>query len=164
MNPDQVTFSSVLSASANMGRLSFARQVHGVALKHGLIPLSYAKNALLDLYGKCGACREAYELFRTMGDRDLVTWNVIVMTCVCSDNFEEACNYFWVMRSEGISPDVVSFSTVIHACASLAALVQGFLVHDQIMKCGFLANPCISSSLITMYAKCGSVDDAYLVF
>ncbi|GMY22178.1 pentatricopeptide repeat-containing protein At5g04780, mitochondrial-like isoform X1 [Fagus crenata] len=163
-SPDQVSCSSVLSACANMGGLEFGRQVHGVSFKHGLVTLSYVKNSLMDMYCKCGWFGDAFKLFQTIGDRDVVSWNVMIMGCVCNDNFEEACNYFWVMRREGISPDEASYSSVLHASASLAALDQGSLIHDQVIKTGFVKNACIESSLVTMYAKCGSLGDAYRVF
>ncbi|XP_030956422.1 pentatricopeptide repeat-containing protein At5g04780, mitochondrial-like [Quercus lobata] len=162
--PDQVSCSSVLSACANMGGLEFGRQVHGVAVKYGLVTLAYVKNSLMDMYCKCGLLSDAIELFQTIGDSDVVTWNVMIVGCVCNDNFEEACNYFWVMRRKCISPDEASYSSVLHASASLAALDQGTLIHDQIIKTGFIKNECIASSLVTMYAKCGCLGDASRVF
>ncbi|KAM4107900.1 hypothetical protein ACB094_03G002400 [Castanea mollissima] len=163
-SPDQVSCSSVLSACANMSGLEFGRQVHGVAAKHGLVTLAYVKNSLMDMYCKCGLFSDAVELFQTIGDSDVVTWNVMIVGCVCNDNFEEACNYFWVMRRKDISPDEASYSSVLHASASLAALDQGTLIHDQIIKTGFIKNACIASSLVTMYAKCGCLGDASRVF
>ena len=162
--PDQVSFSSVLSACANMGNLCFGRQVHGIAVKHGLISLAYVKNSLVDMYSKCGSFKEAVMLFRTIADRDVVTWNVVAMGCAQNDCFEEAYNYFCVMRNEGILPDEASLSTVLHACANLASLDLGALIHNHIIKSGFMRNSCVGSSLITMYAKCGSLVDATRVF
>ncbi|KAL7205559.1 hypothetical protein ACSBR2_018488 [Camellia fascicularis] len=164
LSPDQVTFSSALSACANMGIADNGKQVHGVVVKHGLINLAYVKNSLMDMYCKCGIFKDSVKLFQSIGNRDVVTWNVMVMGCVQNDNFEEACSYFWVMRREGVSPDDVSFSTVLHAAANLAALDQGTLIHDQIIKTGFGMNACVTSPLITMYAKCGSLVDAHRVF
>ncbi|EOY11777.1 Tetratricopeptide repeat superfamily protein [Theobroma cacao] len=164
VSPDQVSFSSVLSASANMGALEFGKQIHGMIVKHGLLALSYVKNSLMDMYFKCSLFDEGALLFNTVGARDVITWNVMSMGCVYNENFEEACNYFWVMRRAGISPDEASCSTALHASAHLAALGQGTLIHNQIIKTGFSKNTCIASSLITMYAKCGSLDDARRVF
>ncbi|OMP09442.1 hypothetical protein COLO4_05482 [Corchorus olitorius] len=166
ITPDQVTFSSVLSASANMGAADFGKQVHGLVVKRGLLTLSYVRNSLMDMYFKCGLFNEGALLFNTPGpgDRDVIAWNVMSMGCVYNDNFEDACNCFWVMRRAGISPDEASFSTALHASAHLAALYQGTLIHNQIIKTGFAKNSCISSSLITMYAKCGSLDDAFRIF
>ncbi|WKA02585.1 hypothetical protein VitviT2T_020756 [Vitis vinifera] len=162
--PNEVSVSSVLSACANMGGLNFGRQVHGVVVKFGLVPLTYVMNSLMDMYFKCRFFDEGVKLFQCVGDRDVVTWNVLVMGFVQNDKFEEACNYFWVMRREGILPDEASFSTVLHSSASLAALHQGTAIHDQIIKLGYVKNMCILGSLITMYAKCGSLVDAYQVF
>ncbi|KAE9446739.1 hypothetical protein C3L33_21374, partial [Rhododendron williamsianum] len=164
LSPDQVSFSSVLSACANIGVADSGKQVHGVAVKHGVISLAYVKNSLMDMYFKCGSSSDGTKLFKTIGDKDVVTYNIMVMGCVQNDNFEEACNYFWVMEREGVPPDETSFSTVLHAAANLAALDQGTLIHNQIIKYGLGTNPCVTSSLIAMYAKCGSLDDAHRVF
>ncbi|GKU91198.1 hypothetical protein SLEP1_g5102 [Rubroshorea leprosula] len=161
---NQVSISSVLSACANMGELGFGKQVHALVVKHDLETLPYVKNSLMDLYFKCGCFDDGHRLFNAQGTRDVVAWNVMVMGCVYNNNFEEACNCFWVMRSEGISPDEASYSSVLHASANLAALNQGTLVHGQIIKMGFSNNACVVSSLVTMYAKCGCLDDAYHVF
>ncbi|RZC56130.1 hypothetical protein C5167_014979 [Papaver somniferum] len=162
--PDQVSFSTVLSACANSGNFCFGRQVHGVGIKHGLVELAYVKNSLVDMYSKCVGFEEALKLFRTIGDKDVVTWNVMVMGLLQNNCFEEACNCFWVMRSEGVSPDEASLSTALHASASLGALDQGALIHNQIIKSGFMSNTCVSSALVTMYAKCGGLVDARRVF
>ncbi|KAG8369013.1 hypothetical protein BUALT_Bualt15G0106100 [Buddleja alternifolia] len=164
IRPDQVSFSSVLSACSNVCRAALGRQVHGVIVKQGLEYLAYVKNSLMDMYCKCGVFDDAEKLFRTIEDRDVVTWNVMVMGFVQNGNFEDACNFFWVMRREGILPDEASFSTVLHATAGIAALDQGALIHNQITKTGFEKNTCITCSLITMYAKCGSLVDAERAF
>ncbi|KAK9084460.1 hypothetical protein Scep_030931 [Stephania cephalantha] len=164
VSPDQVSFSSALSACANLRNLHFGRQIHGTVIKDGLVDLSYVKNSLMDMYSKCRSFEDAVKLFRTMEHRDVVTWNVVAMGWAQNDLFEEACSHFWAMRREGICPDEASFSTVLHASANLAALDQGTLVHDQIIKSGFIGNLCIASSLITMYSKCGSLVDAFRVF
>ncbi|KAL5711041.1 hypothetical protein ACHQM5_021540 [Ranunculus cassubicifolius] len=162
--PDQVSFSSAFSACANMGGLWVGKQVHCVSVKHGLVALAYVKNSLMDMYNKCGSFEDAVSIFETLEGRDVVTWNVMSMGWVHSRRFEEACNYFWFMIREGISPDEASFSTVLHASANLAALGQGTLTHGIVIKTGFLENVGVSSPLITMYAKCGKLTDARRVF
>ncbi|RWR74190.1 putative pentatricopeptide repeat-containing protein [Cinnamomum micranthum f. kanehirae] len=164
MRPDQVSFSSALSACANLGSLNFGKQVHVLVVKLGLESLAYVNNTLVDMYGKCECLDAAIKLFSSIKDKDVVTWNVMMMSWVQNDCFEEACNCFWVMRREGILPDEASFSTSLHASASLAALNQGTLIHGQIIRTGFQRNLCVRSSLITMYAKCGSLDDATNAF
>ncbi|KAK1401971.1 Pentatricopeptide repeat-containing protein [Heracleum sosnowskyi] len=161
---NEVTFSTVLSACGNLGGLDIGRQVHGLVLKYGLVSFGYVKNSVMDMYVKCGFLEDAYKLFGTIEDRDVVTWNVIAMGCVQKGNFREACKFFWDMRCEGISPGEASFSTVLHAAASIAALEQGSVVHNQVIKTGFGCNLRIVNSLINMYAKCGCLADGHRVF
>ncbi|GAV74508.1 PPR domain-containing protein/PPR_2 domain-containing protein/DYW_deaminase domain-containing protein [Cephalotus follicularis] len=164
IRPDQVSFSSVLSACADTWGLEVGKQVHGVIVKHGLVTLAYVRNSLMDMYFKCGMFDDAAILFQITRGRDVVAWNVMIMGCINNNYLEEACNYFWVMMREGISPDESSYSTALHASACLAALNQGTLIHNQIIRNGFLNYPVVASSLITMYTKSGSLGDAYRVF
>ncbi|KAG7024054.1 putative pentatricopeptide repeat-containing protein, partial [Cucurbita argyrosperma subsp. argyrosperma] len=161
---DEVSFSSALSACANVGNWEFGKQVHGVALKLGVRNLVYVNNSLIDMYSKCGLFDDVVKLFSNIGARDVVTWNIMIMACVYNNNYEDACNNFWMMRREGLIPDEASYSSVLHSCANLAALYQGALIHNQIIKSGFVKNLCVASSLVTMYAKCGSLVDAFQIF
>ena len=164
LGPDQVSFSSVLSACAAVVDSDFGKQVHGNAVKRGLVALVYVKNSLVDMYCKCGLFDDANKLFYTDGDRDVVTWNVMIMGCINSECFDEACSYFRAMKRGGMLPDEASYSSVLHACANIAALTQGSLIHSQILKTGHVKDACVSSSLVTMYGKCGNLFDAYRVF
>lgn len=162
--PDEVSFSSALSACANVGNSEFGIQVHGVALKLGVGNLVYVNNSLIDMYSKCGLFDEVVKLFSKIGVRDVVTWNIMIMACVYNDSYEDACNSFWMMKREGLIPDEASYSSVLHSCANLAALHQGTLIHNHIIKSGYVKNLCVASSLVTMYAKCGSLVDAFQIF
>ncbi|KAM7275700.1 hypothetical protein ACFE04_017566 [Oxalis oulophora] len=163
--PDQVSFSSVLSTCANMGGLEFGRGVHGMIVKYGLVNLTYVRNSLMDMYFKCRMFDDAILLFETVdGNNDVVSWNVMMMGCIYNERFEEVINNFRAMRRKSLSLDEVSYSTALNASACLAALNQGTLIHNQAIKTGFVENLCVASSLITMYAKSGSLDDTYQVF
>ncbi|XP_062081713.1 pentatricopeptide repeat-containing protein At1g06140, mitochondrial-like [Humulus lupulus] len=164
--PNEVSFLNALSACAKIGTVEFGRQVHGVVVKHGLETLSYVRNSLIDMYCKCGGFNNAVELFQIRGDSqsDVVSWNIMVSGFISNNKFEDACNLFWIMRREGLKLDEASYSSALNASACLSTLNQGILIHDQIIKSGFVRNACVLSSLITMYSKCGSLIDAFRVF
>ncbi len=63
-----------------------------------------------------------------------------------------------------MEPVPVNFVGVLNACASVAALEEGKGIHEQIVKCGFESDVFVASSFIDMYAKCGSIEDAWTVF
>jgi pentatricopeptide repeat protein len=52
---------------------------------------------------------------------------------------------------------------VVDACGELALLKQGMMVH-AVINGGFEADDVVRNSLLDMYAKCGCVDSAELVF
>jgi len=52
---------------------------------------------------------------------------------------------------------------VLNACASVVALEEGKHAHEQIIERGWDSNAFLASSLVDMYAKCGSMKDAFRV-
>lgn len=106
-----MTFSSVLGACAGVVDLNFGKQVHGNVVKIGLISLVYVNNSLVGMYCKCWLFDYATKLFYAAGDRNVVTWNVMIMGCIHNKNFEQACSFFHAMKREGILPDAASYSS-----------------------------------------------------
>jgi pentatricopeptide repeat protein len=53
---------------------------------------------------------------------------------------------------------------VLKACASMVAIQEGRCVHQQIIQSGLACDMFVGSSLVDMYAKCGSMEDAWGVF
>jgi pentatricopeptide repeat protein len=68
------------------------------------------------------------------------------------------------MQQEDVWPDSVTFMGVLNACASVAALEEGRCVHEQIIESGWDSDVFVGSSLVDMYAKCRSLEDAWRVF
>ena len=66
--------------------------------------------------------------------------------------------------SDGIHPDEVTMAAFISACAHLGALDLGREIHLYILQNGFDLDVYIGSTLIDMYAKCGSLDKSLSVF
>ncbi|CAK9194412.1 unnamed protein product [Sphagnum troendelagicum] len=72
--------------------------------------------------------------------------------------------FFQQMRQQGVSPNKFTFIQVIKACATLRTLEDGRLVHKQLIQTGYESDLFVGSSLVDMYAKCGSIEDAWRVF
>jgi pentatricopeptide repeat protein len=68
------------------------------------------------------------------------------------------------MQQEGTIPDKCTFIQVINACADLGSLQDCRHVHEQIIQSGCQFNVFAVNSLVDMYAKCGSMEDAWRVF
>ncbi len=53
-----------------------------------------------------------------------------------------------------------TFVAVLNACVSVVALEDGRNVHDWIVQSSCAIDVFVGSSLVDMYTKCGSIEDA----
>jgi pentatricopeptide repeat protein len=164
MIPDRFTFVPVLNACASLEALEEARHIHAQIIKSGYESDIYVGSSLVDMYAKCGHIEDARQVFDRMPRCDVVACNAMILGHVKCGQAERALELFQQMQSEGVEPVAITFVGVLNACASLMALEKGRQVHQQIRQCHFESNVFVASSLVDMYAKCGSIDDASYVF
>ncbi|XP_031286785.1 pentatricopeptide repeat-containing protein At5g04780, mitochondrial [Pistacia vera] len=160
----EFTVSSVLCACAAKCDVFECRQLHCFAVKAAMVSNVFVGTALLDVYAKCGLIKDASRVFELMPERSAVTWSSMVAGFVQNELYEEALMLFHRAQVIGLEQNQFTISSVVCACANLAALIEGKQVHAVLCKTGFGSNMFIASSLIDMYAKCGSVAEAYNVF
>ncbi|GLT88727.1 hypothetical protein SLE2022_067390 [Rubroshorea leprosula] len=164
-NPfSEFTISSILCACSAKFAVSECKQLHSLAIKAATDFNVFVGTALLDVYAKCGLVKDAREVFESMPEKSVVTWSCMVAGLVQNELYEEALLLFHIVQRIGLELDHFTFSSIICACAGLAALIEGKQVHAVLCKTGFDTNIFVTSSLIDMYAKCGSVGEAYVVF
>ncbi|CAA7036392.1 unnamed protein product [Microthlaspi erraticum] len=121
-------------------------------------------NALLSGYVSSGHIGEARLLFKEMTEKNILTWMIMISGLAENGFGEEGLRLFSCMRKEGFEPCDYAFSGVIKSCAVLGAYGNGQQFHAQLVKIGFDSSLSAGNALITMYAKCGVVEDARQVF
>jgi pentatricopeptide repeat protein len=164
MSPEKFTFLQVIKACAGLGRLEDGRLVHKQLVQSGYKSDVFVCNSLVDMYAKCGSIEEAWTVFEKMPSRNVVTWTTIILGHVQCQQGQKALELFEKMQQEGVQPDSVTFVGVMNACASILALEEGRCVHQQIVEFGCDSDVSVGNSLVDMYAKCGSIEDAWRVF
>ncbi|CAM6093772.1 unnamed protein product [Calypogeia fissa] len=164
VEPDTVTFVGALNACANVKALQEGRRIHEQIIQRGLEFRKNVANGLIDMYAKCGSIEDAWRVFSTTPSRDVVSWNSMILGYVkCGRGFQ-ALELSHRMQQEGIEPSPVTFMGILNACASVSALDEGKRIHVEIIRKGCENDIFVASSLVDMYAKCGSVDEAWKVF
>jgi pentatricopeptide repeat protein len=91
-------------------------------------------------------------------------WNAWLARYAKTGQYEKIRQLFQQMQQEGIPPDSLTFVQVLNAHANLQAHEEGRQVHKQVTPSGWESNVCVGSSLVDIYAKCGSMDEAWRVF
>lgn len=162
--PDNYTYPFVLKAIACLGETQEGKKVHGFVVKTGLDLDTYVCNSLIDMYAQLGKVEYFKLLFEEMPERDAVSWNVMISGYVRCRRFEDAINVFWRMGVESNEkPDEVTIVSTLSACTAMKNLELGRKIHDYV-KSRLESTPIISSALLDMYAKCGSLSEARKIF
>ncbi|XP_077210027.1 tetratricopeptide repeat (TPR)-like superfamily protein [Tasmannia lanceolata] len=165
IEPNESTLVSVLSACAQSNSIELGNWVYSWIENHGLSSNLRLVNALIDMYSKCGELKTARSLFDGIPQRDQVSWNVMIGGYTHLGHYKETLTLFRKMLLSAEEPNAVTFLSVLPACAYLGALDLGKWIHTYIDKnISDSTNVSLYTSLIDMYAKCGSIESAQQVF
>ncbi|KAJ7558666.1 hypothetical protein O6H91_04G050500 [Diphasiastrum complanatum] len=164
ITPDKFTFVQVLRAYSASGSHKEGKFFHREITQSGYELDPFVANHLIDMYCKCGALEDAFEIFNKLPSCDVVTWTAMIMGCVKCGQGERAIDLYQEMWQKNVQPDEVTFTGVIKACASIGALEAGRQVHAQAIEKGYDFDIFVASCLVDMYTKCGSVAEASKVF
>ncbi|XP_057951702.1 pentatricopeptide repeat-containing protein At4g13650 [Malania oleifera] len=157
---DNIGFSSAISACAGVQALNQGQQIHAQSYICGYSEDLSIGNALVNLYAKCGRIQDAYLAFEKIDPKDTISWNGLISGFAQSRYCEEALQVFAQMNRDGIEATLFTFSSAVSAAANVANIKQGEQIHAMILKTGYDSETEASNALITLYAKCGSIDDA----
>ena len=96
--------------------------------------------------------------------KNLPSWNAMVTGYVQRGLLEEAIDLYGRMKAQLVKPNEITLVNVLSACAGLGALELGKEVHIYLGRNGLELNVILATALVDMYAKCGKINDAGLVF
>ncbi|CAL0333827.1 unnamed protein product [Lupinus luteus] len=161
---NQITLSTVLKSVAGLQAIKVCKQIHTVSIKSGIYSDFYVINSLLDTYGKCSDIDGASKIFEERTWEDLVAYTSMITAYFQYGDGEEALKLYLQMQDADIKPDPFVCSSLLNACANLSAYEQGKQLHVHAIKFGFMSDIFASNSLVNMYAKCGSIEDAGCAF
>ncbi|EPS73636.1 hypothetical protein M569_01119 [Genlisea aurea] len=121
-------------------------------------------NSMISGYIKNGSADDARKLFDEMPQRDVYSWGSMISGYSQLGFFSHALQLFRDMQRRGVVPDETTLVSVVSSCTELSAFDQGRWVDAFIRKNKMKVNPILGTSLINMYAKCGSLECAVEVF
>ncbi|XP_031482992.1 putative pentatricopeptide repeat-containing protein At3g23330 [Nymphaea colorata] len=165
LKPDSFTLCSILPIFTDVVNVGRGKEIHGYAVRYGFDKDVFIGSSLIDMYAKCTRVDDAHRVFNLLDShRDAISWNSIIAGCVQNGCFNDAVRLFREMQSIGIKPKAATFSSIIPAFAHSTTLHLGKQLHGYIVRNSLDDNIYIASSLVDMYAKCGNIRIARLVF
>lgn len=165
ITPNSHTMISILAACDDETCLNVGRAIHGFIIKHDVAINLSLNTALTDMYMNCGDEAMARNLFESFPDRDVISWNALIASYVRNNQGEKAQMLFTRMISD-VEPNGVTIINMLSSCTHLASLPQGQCLHAYVTrKHSSLANNLsLANAFVTMYARCGSMQNAEKIF
>ncbi|CAN6574681.1 unnamed protein product [Malus baccata var. baccata] len=164
VEPDCATVVSVLPAIGSLKEIVLGRQVHAFVEEKGLGKMIKLRNALVDMYVKCGSMNEAQLVFDSMGERDVVTWTSMINGYILNGDARSALALCWLMQREGVKPNFVTIASLLSACGSLHLSKHGRCLHAWAIRQKLESDVMVETALIDMYSKCNCVHCSFQVF
>lgn len=161
---DILVVNSIIDMYAKCGSLDSARTVFDMFSDRSAVTW----NAMIAGYAQHGQNHEAFRLFKEMEQEgskpDNATWNSLIAGYIQYGHGKEGLQVFDEMLLNGMQPDSVTFVSILKACSIIGALDLGKLIHSCITASGFQLNIAVGNSLIDLYARWGSHQEACYVF
>ncbi|KAK1283919.1 Pentatricopeptide repeat-containing protein [Acorus calamus] len=96
--------------------------------------------------------------------KDVASWNSMILGYSKRSDWVEAFDLFRLMRSDGLAPNHVTLLGLTLASGRAGDLRLGESIHGRFVRAGLMRDLHLGTSILDMYAKCGRVDSARLVF
>ncbi|XP_010525331.1 PREDICTED: pentatricopeptide repeat-containing protein At5g50390, chloroplastic isoform X2 [Tarenaya hassleriana] len=161
---DVRTYDALVTACIGLRSIRCVQRVFEYMINSGFEPDQPMMNRILLMHVKCGMMIEARRLFDEMPERNLVSFNNIIVGLVGFGNYLEAFRLFQMMWEEFSECDPRTFAMMFSAAAGLGSVHAGKQLHACVVKTGVGDDTFVSCALIDMYGKCGCIEDAQHVF
>lgn len=119
--PDDIVVNHLLEGCCHVSNIELGEKLFKSMVTSGKTkPSIYTIATMVKLYGKTGRCEEAIALVESMEDRYKLAPSVVIYTCLMSGcvrnkKYDRAIDVFRQMKSNGLTPDKMTYTTVVDA-------------------------------------------------
>ncbi|KAG0485719.1 hypothetical protein HPP92_009798 [Vanilla planifolia] len=163
IKPDQAVLVGLMSACAQLGRVSLAKWVDSYVGKMSTYTDSpQLSSALIDMNAKCGDMARAAFLFDSMQIRDLVSYCSMMQGYSMHGSAGKSVELFDQMLKEGIIPDDIAFTVILAACGQAGLIEEGNRFF-KLMKDDYsiVPSPDHYACIVDLLGRAGMLKEAY---
>ncbi|KAL0535487.1 hypothetical protein IC582_029818 [Cucumis melo] len=96
--------------------------------------------------------------------KPLYLWNLTIRSSVNGGFFAQTLETYSFMRQSGIHGNNFTFPLLLKACANLASIGYGTMLHAHLIHVGFESDVFVQTSLVDMYSKISDLRASRQVF
>ncbi|WOL16546.1 pentatricopeptide repeat-containing protein [Canna indica] len=164
-SPDKFTFPFTIKAAAELSALRDGTALHGMIAKSPLFRSDiFILNSLIHFYAACRELDLSLRVFEMISERDVVSWNSVITALAQGGRWDEALQLFEEMENENVRPNDVTMVSVASICGKKGDLELAKQIHSYIEQNGIRQSLILDNALLDMYVKCGSLEEAELLF
>ncbi|KAG0494958.1 hypothetical protein HPP92_005952 [Vanilla planifolia] len=160
---DRFNLGSGLVACSALGDTKKGKQLHGYLVRRYLDTTVILGTAIVDMYSKCGSLEEAHHAFDRVDIKSDVSWNALISGYVQEQRSEEAIETYHRMRSS-VPPDEYTYGSLLSLAANQENEDIGRQIHAYMIRDGSMLNAVVKTELVRMYARCGRLREAEVIF
>ncbi|XP_057969239.1 pentatricopeptide repeat-containing protein At4g19191, mitochondrial [Malania oleifera] len=164
LEPNNLTFPFVAKACGKLSSLKYSQIIHTHVVKSPFWSDMYVQTAIVDMYIKCNHLNFACVAFEKMPQRDIASWNAMLVGYAQMGLFDRASIFLHEMRLEGVRPDAVTLIALTQLITHKENLVSVKAVHCFGVHAGIETDVSVANTWISTYAKCGDLYSAEMVF
>lgn len=162
VEPNEITFVGLLSASAQLWSTGYGVQAHCYLIRRGFQANPFISAALVDMYSSCGRLETGVKVFRNSGVRSIAAWNSLICAYGFHGKGEKAMELFSEMSVSGMEPNKSTFISLLSACSHSGFLEEGLKYYNQ-MEDKFGVKPVTEHRVcvVDMLGRAGKLREAY---
>ncbi|KAK9285839.1 hypothetical protein L1049_025040 [Liquidambar formosana] len=158
------TILKISSLLQKCSTLNCLKKAHARIIAYGLQHYTPVSTKFAVLYLSFNTIDAASSVFKDIPNPCSYLWNLMIRGYASEGRFHQSLKLYSMMMEKGISPDKFAFPFALKSCAGLSNLQMGKLVHQHSVCCGCSTDVFVTAALVDMYAKCGDIEEARLVF
>ncbi|KAF8023615.1 hypothetical protein BT93_F0964 [Corymbia citriodora subsp. variegata] len=161
IKPNGATLVSVLTACANTGDLNTGHLVYSYMKDNNMEADVLLSTALLTMYAKCGTMDLARKVFDQMPDRNVVSWNAMIMGYGIHGHGKKALEMFLEMEKTGLMPNDATFVSILCACTHSGMVLEGWWCFNMMSRV-YNIQPKVEhyGCMVDLLARAGLVKDS----
>ncbi|KAK9053592.1 hypothetical protein SSX86_024666 [Deinandra increscens subsp. villosa] len=164
LQPNHLTFPIIAKACAKLKNIRYSEIVHAQILKSQFATDRYVQTALMDAYIKCDRINIAHKVFDRMSQRDIASWNALLLGFAQLGVADEVLSLFKQMRVERIQPDSVTVIGISQSIKGRGGVWVLKAIHSFGIKIGVGLDVSVSNTWVSSYSKVRDLDSAEKVF
>ncbi|KAK7394803.1 hypothetical protein VNO78_15342 [Psophocarpus tetragonolobus] len=151
---DSVTMVKVVLACSVLGELEVADAMVGYIEESKVEIDVYLGNTLIDMYGRRGLVHLARGVFDRMKQRNLVSWNAMIMGYAKAGNLVASQELFDAMPQR----DVISWTSMITGYSQASLFAEAVRIFKEMMEAKVKPDEITVASVLSACAHIGSLD------